>query len=69
MMNKILRKWIGQNIETYVDNMVVKTKSGHSHLEVLGETLATLTKYDLKLNPTKYTYGVKSGKFMGFMMS
>lgn len=33
MMNKILRKQIGWNIETYVDDMVIKIKRGRSHLE------------------------------------
>lgn len=47
--------------------MVIKTKRGNSHLDALRETFSTLSKYDLKLNPTKCTFGVKLGKFLGFM--
>lgn len=68
MMNKILKKQIDWNIETYVDDIVVKTKKGCSHLEDLGETFATLTEYGLKLNLTKCTFEVKFHKFLGFMM-
>lgn len=69
MMNKILQKQIGRNIETYMDNMIVKIRRGHSYLEDLSETFTTLTEYGLKLNPMKCTFGVKSGKFLDFMMS
>lgn len=69
MMNKILKKQIGRNVEACVDDIVVKTKRGHSHLDDLGETFTTLTEYELKLNPTKCTFRVKLGKFLGFMTS
>lgn len=64
-MNKILRKQIGRNIKTYVDDTVVKIKSGNSHHNVLRETFVTLSKYDLKINPTKCTFGVESKEFLG----
>lgn len=38
-------------------------------MDDLRETFATLTEYDLKLNPTKRTFGVKFGKIMGFITS
>lgn len=69
MMNKILKKQIGRNIEAYVDDMVIKTKRGVSHLDDLKETFTTLTEYNLKLNPMKCTFSVKSGTFLGFMTS
>lgn len=49
--------------------MVVKTKCSDSHLKNLRETFSTFSEYDLKLNPTKCTFGVKSRKFLGFMTS
>lgn len=67
MMDKILKKQTERNIEAYVDDMVVKTKCGNSHLEDLKEIFATLSEYDLKLNPNKCTFEVKSRMFMGFM--
>lgn len=56
-------------VETYVDDMVVKTKCGNSHLEDLRETFTTLPKFGLMLNLSKCTFGVRSNKFLGFMMS
>lgn len=60
MMNHILKGQIGTRVEAYVDDMVVKTKRGASHLCDLEETFANLAKFDLKLNPTKCAFGVKS---------
>lgn len=60
MMNHILKGQIGTRVEAYVDDMVVKTKRGASHLWGLEETFANLAKFDLKLNPTKCAFGVKS---------
>lgn len=50
MMNKILWQHVGRNVETYVEDMVVKTKRRSSHPEDLSETFATLSKYGLMLN-------------------
>ncbi|XP_073294451.1 uncharacterized protein [Primulina huaijiensis] len=33
------------------------------------ETFATLKKYEIKLNPSMCVFGVKSGKFLGFMVT
>ena len=30
---------------------------------------ALLQKYNMKLNPAKYAFGVGSGKFLGFMVN
>ena len=35
----------------------------------LKETFSTLCSYNIKLNPSKYAFGVIVGKFLGFMMS
>lgn len=69
IMNHILQSKIGKNVKAYVDDMVIKTKRGSSHLHDLEETFANLSKYNLKLNPTKCAYRVKFGKFLGFITS
>lgn len=69
MMNKILQRQVGRNVDTYVDDMIVKTKHGNSHLEDLRETFTILSEYRLMLNPSKCTFRMKFGKFLGFMMS
>ena len=60
---------IGQNVEVYVDDMLVKSKEEDGHLDDLRETFETLCKYQMKLNPSKCAFGVYSGKFLGFMVS
>ena len=38
-------------------------------MEDLRETFDTLCSYNMKLNPSKYDFGVTVGKFLGFMVS
>ena len=38
-------------------------------MDDLKETFATLRQYQMKLNPSKCTFGVASRKFLGFMVS
>ncbi|XP_077252504.1 uncharacterized protein LOC143891886 [Tasmannia lanceolata] len=56
-------------MEVYVDDMLVKSQSAQDHVSDLKETFHVLRKHNMKLNPTKYTFGVSSGKFLGFMVS
>jgi hypothetical protein len=47
-----------RNVEAYVDNMVIKTRSHDEFIPNLEETLNTLCKFCWKLNPTKCIFGV-----------
>ena len=58
LVNRML---IGQNVELYVDDMLVKSKAKEEHLDDLKETFNTLCKYNMKLNPTKCVFRVSSG--------
>ena len=69
LVNKMFSKQIGKNMEVYMDDMLVKSKEKLAHLDDLRETFATLKLYQMKLNPSKCTFGVASGKFLGFMVS
>jgi hypothetical protein len=60
---------ISRNVELYVDDMLVKSKEEESHLDDLGETFKMLCKYQMKLNPSKCSFGVHFDKFLGFMVS
>ncbi|PKA62612.1 RNA-directed DNA polymerase like [Apostasia shenzhenica] len=50
----------GRNLEAYVDDILVKSKSMKEHLVDLKETLNTLRSFNLKLNPAKCTFGATS---------
>ncbi|XP_022880562.1 uncharacterized protein LOC111397817 [Olea europaea var. sylvestris] len=69
LVNKIFAKLIGKTVKAYVDDMVVKNKQLNSHVSNLEEVFATLSRYNMKLNPTKCAFGVASGKFLGFMIT
>jgi hypothetical protein len=58
-----------RNVEAYVDDVVVKTRSPEGLIADLEETFASLRKYRWKLNPTKCVFGVPSGKLLGFIVS
>ena len=68
-MNKMFAHKIGRNVQVYVDDMLVKSIWKEDHLDDLRETFDTLRTYNIKLNPSKCTFGVTTGKFLGFMVS
>ena len=69
LMNKMYAHQIGRNVQVYVDDMLVKSLRENDHLDDLQETFDTLRSYNMKLNPSKYVFGVTARKFLGFMVS
>ncbi|GKU89032.1 hypothetical protein SLEP1_g3225 [Rubroshorea leprosula] len=69
MVTIVFRAQIGRNLEVYVDDIVVKSSRAEDHLTDLAETFNNLRRCSIKLNPAKCTFGVESGKFLGFMVS
>ena len=65
----MFNKQIGRNMKVYVDDMLVKSEEESTHLDDLKETFTTLRKCQMKLNPSKCTFGVASEKFLGFTVS
>lgn len=58
-----------RNVEAYVDDVIVKTKTGDTLIDDLRETFNNLQRHRLKLNPKKCTFGVPSRKLLGFLVS
>ncbi|KAL0440091.1 UNVERIFIED_CONTAM: Retrovirus-related Pol polyprotein from transposon.6 [Sesamum latifolium] len=56
-------------MEVYIDDMLVKSRQIDQHLIDLAETFNTLRKYRMKLNPAKCAFGVRSGKFLGYLVT
>ena len=65
----MLEPQLGKSIEIYVDNMVVKSKVVSEHLEDLDSTFNVLRKHKLHLNASKCSFGMGSGKFLGYMVT
>ena len=60
---------IGRSIEVYVEDLLVKSKMVGDHAEHLKQMFNILRKYQMKLNLLKCAFGVRLGKFLGFMVN
>nr|KYP56513.1 Retrovirus-related Pol polyprotein from transposon 17.6 [Cajanus cajan] len=69
LMDKVFANQIGRNLEVYVDDMVVKTRSPDNHVRDLEEIFKQIRKYNMRLNPKKCVFGVHGGKLLGFMIT
>ena len=69
MMDKVFSHLMGQYVEVYVDDMVVKSPSHHQHAQDLSAVFFALRQYNLRLNPDKCVFGVDRGKFLRFMLT
>ena len=56
-------------MESYSDDMLVKSKECPDHTTHLQQAFELLRAYGKKLNPTKCAFGVSAGRFLGFMMT
>jgi hypothetical protein len=65
----VLESQAGQNIFTYVDDIVVASKNKEDHLADLAETFANMRDARLRLNPEKCVFGVRQGKILGYLVS
>ena len=60
---------MGKNIEVYIDDMVVKSKIVSEHIGDLTNIFKILRGHKLRLNASKCSFGVGSGKFLGYMVT
>ena len=60
---------LDKNIEVYIDDMVVKSKMVFEHVRDLGDIFKILRRHKLRLNVSKCSFGVGSGKFLGYMIT
>ena len=58
-----------KSVKVYIDDMVVKSKEESQHLIDLDEIFAILRRHKLRLNASKCSIGVGSGKFLGYMIT
>jgi hypothetical protein len=58
-----------RNVETYVDDVVIKTRDADDLIADLEETFSSLRRFWWKLNPTKCVFGVPLEKLLGFIVS
>ncbi|CAN6723345.1 unnamed protein product [Malus baccata var. baccata] len=67
-INAIFHDLIGQSMEVYIDDIVVKSKTEEQHLVDLRRALIRMWIHKLKMNPKKCAFGVRAGNFLGFLV-
>ena len=69
MMTRMFESQLVKSIEVYIDDMVVKSKVVSEHVGDLENIFEILRKHKLRLNTSKCSFGVRSGKFLGYMVT
>ena len=63
LITKIFQSLLGETMEVYIDDMLVKSKKRFDHTKHLQKAFALLQKYSMNLNPLKCVFGVSEGNF------
>ena len=69
MITRMFEPLLGKNIKIYIYDMVVKSKAEFEHVNDLGDIFEILKRHKLRLNASKCSFGVGSGKFLGYMVT
>ncbi|GAU25009.1 hypothetical protein TSUD_154830 [Trifolium subterraneum] len=69
MMNKVFHNEIGDMLEVYMDDMIVKSEEEIDHTIHLKRVFDQARKFNMRFNPEKCTFEVKAGKFLGFYLT
>jgi hypothetical protein len=67
-MNLIFYDLFGVLMKVYIDNVVVKSVGFKEHMTDLKLSLERMKKYGLQMNHLNCTFGVRSGRFLGFIV-
>jgi hypothetical protein len=67
-MNLIFDNLLRVLMEVYIDDVVVKSVGFEEHMTDLKLSLERMKKYGLRMNSLKCTFGVTSGRFLGFIV-
>ncbi|MCI52325.1 hypothetical protein A2U01_0073569, partial [Trifolium medium] len=68
-MNKVFRAEIGDMLEVYMDDMIVKSHEETDHAAHLRKVFEQVRRCKMRFNPEKCTFGVRAGKFLGFYLT
>ncbi|XP_031099666.1 uncharacterized protein LOC116003865 [Ipomoea triloba] len=69
MINLVFGGLLGRSMETYIDDMLVKSTVRADHLDHLRACFQVMREHRLRLNPKKCTFAVQTEKFLGYMMT
>ena len=69
MATTLLHDMMHNELELYIDDMIVKSKDRGGHIINLRKFFERIKEYRLRLNPQKCTFGVTIRKLLGFLVS
>ena len=69
LVNKMFAAFLGSTMEVYIDDMLVKSFYARDHTTHLKQAFEVLDQHQMKLNPTKCTFEVGSGQFLGYLVT
>ena len=67
-MMAIFHDMMHQELEDYVDDIVMKSWKREEHVQVLRRVFERCKAFKLRMNPLKCAFGVSSRKFLGFLV-
>ena len=69
LVNCIFQEQISRNVETYVDSILLKSKTTVIFLSNMKEIFGILRGTQMMLNPKKYIFRIISKKFLSYLVS
>lgn len=69
LVNVISANHLDKKMEVYIDNMMIKSLQTTDYISHLANCFSILRQYNMHLNPSKYSFGVSFGKFLGYLVN
>lgn len=68
-MDNIFGPQIERNIQVYSDDIIAMSPTYSTHVKDLNETFERIRAQEMRLNPTKCSFGLSGGRFLGFLLT
>ncbi|GKD33576.1 hypothetical protein Tco_1249085 [Tanacetum coccineum] len=68
-VESVLSEHRGRNMEVYLEEMVIKSKSEQDLIEDVEETLYKLQRVNMKLDPNECAFRMEEGNFLGYVVT
>ncbi|GJS40794.1 reverse transcriptase domain-containing protein [Tanacetum coccineum] len=69
LVDKAFQRQIGRNLEVYVDDLVIKSRTEEEIIRDITETFKTLRQINMKLNKKKCSFRMQEGMFLGYKVN
>ncbi|GJU26786.1 reverse transcriptase domain-containing protein [Tanacetum coccineum] len=69
LVDSAFKEQIRVNLEAYVDDMVIKSRTEQDIIKDIEQTFSNLQRINMKLNPKKCSFGMQEGKFLGYIVT